>query len=123
MVYVSHDLAVVAKMADRIVVMYAGRVVENGPADEVIERPRHPYTRALVAAIPDFRRPRALHGIPGVSVGVGEWPGGCAFAPRCASRSRALQRGGARARRPRRPTTRCAASAGRSSALRARRAR
>ena len=83
MVYVSHDLAVVAKMADRIVVMYAGRVVESGPADEVIERPRHPYTRALVSAIPDFRRPRALRGIPGVSVGVGEWPSGCAFVPRC----------------------------------------
>jgi peptide/nickel transport system ATP-binding protein len=86
MVYVSHDLAVVARMADRIVVMYAGRVVESGPADEVIERPRHPYTRALVAAIPDFRRPRWLRGIPGVSVGVGEWPSGCAFAPRCGHR-------------------------------------
>jgi peptide/nickel transport system ATP-binding protein len=83
MVYVSHDLAVVAKMADRIVVMYAGRVVENGPAAEVIERPKHPYTKALVAAIPDFRHPRALQGIPGVSVGVGEWPKGCAFAARC----------------------------------------
>jgi oligopeptide/dipeptide ABC transporter ATP-binding protein len=83
MVYVSHDLAVVAHMADRIAVMYAGRVVEQGPADEVIERPRHPYTRALVSAIPDFRHPRSLRGIPGVSVGVGEWPGGCAFAPRC----------------------------------------
>ncbi|MGN6379627.1 MAG: ABC transporter ATP-binding protein [Gaiellales bacterium] len=84
MVYVSHDLAVVARMADRIAVMYAGRVVEHGPADEVIERPRHPYTRALVEAIPDFRRPRSLRGIPGVSVGVGEWPQGCAFAARCA---------------------------------------
>ncbi len=83
MVYVSHDLAVVAKMADRIVVMYAGRVVEQGPAADVIERPRHPYTRALVEAIPDFLHPRALKGIPGVSVGVGEWPGGCSFAPRC----------------------------------------
>jgi peptide/nickel transport system ATP-binding protein len=83
MVYVSHDLAVVARMADRIVVMYAGRVVENGPVDEVISRPRHPYTRALVAAIPDVRRPRSLQGIPGVAVGVGEWPPGCAFAPRC----------------------------------------
>ena len=83
MVYVSHDLAVVARMADRIVVMYAGRVVENGPVDEVIGRPRHPYTRALVGAIPDFRRPRALQGIPGVAVGVGEWPAGCSFAPRC----------------------------------------
>jgi peptide/nickel transport system ATP-binding protein len=83
MVYVSHDLAVVARMADRIVVMYAGRVVENAPAADVIERPRHPYTRALVGAIPDFRDPRSLRGIPGVSVGVGEWPKGCAFAPRC----------------------------------------
>ena len=83
MVYVSHDLAVVARMADRIVVMYAGRVVEHGPVDEVISRPRHPYTRALVGAIPDVRRPRALQGIPGVAVGVGEWPPGCAFAPRC----------------------------------------
>ena len=84
MVYVSHDLAVVARMADRIIVMYAGRVVENASASEVIQRPRHPYTRALVAAIPDFRHPRALRGIPGVSVGVGEWPAGCSFAPRCA---------------------------------------
>ncbi len=84
MVYVTHDLAVVSQMADRIVVMYAGRIVENGPAAEVIERPRHPYTRALVGAIPDFKNPRALRGITGVSVGVGEWPGGCAFAPRCA---------------------------------------
>ena len=83
MVYVSHDLAVVAKMADRIVVMYGGRIVEDAPAAEVIERPRHPYTRALVTAIPDFSRPRALHGIRGVAVGVGEWPSGCAFAPRC----------------------------------------
>jgi peptide/nickel transport system ATP-binding protein len=84
MVYVSHDLAVVARMADRIVVMYAGRVVEDAPASDVILRPRHPYTRALVAAIPDVRHPRALRGIPGVSVGVGEWPDGCSFAPRCA---------------------------------------
>jgi peptide/nickel transport system ATP-binding protein len=83
MVYVSHDLAVVSEMADRIVVMYAGRVVEAGAALDVLERPRHPYTRALVSAIPDFRNPRALRGIPGVSVGVGEWPPGCPFAPRC----------------------------------------
>jgi oligopeptide/dipeptide ABC transporter ATP-binding protein len=83
MVYVSHDLAVVARMADRIAVMYAGRVVEAAAAADVIERPRHPYTRALVQAIPDVRHPRSLRGIPGVSVGVGEWPAGCSFAPRC----------------------------------------
>jgi oligopeptide/dipeptide ABC transporter ATP-binding protein len=83
MVFVSHDLAVIARMADRVLVMYAGRVLEHGPAEEVIERPRHPYTQALVAAIPDVHAPRTLRGIPGVSVGVGEWPAGCAFAPRC----------------------------------------
>jgi peptide/nickel transport system ATP-binding protein len=83
MVYVSHDLAVVARLADYVLVMYAGRVLEHGSALDVIERPRHPYTRALVAAIPDVHAPRALRGIPGVSVGVGEWPPGCAFAPRC----------------------------------------
>ena len=65
MVYVSHDLAVVARMADRIVVMYAGRVVENGPATEVIERPRHPYTRALVARDPRLPAPARAAGHPG----------------------------------------------------------
>jgi peptide/nickel transport system ATP-binding protein len=83
MVYVSHDLAVVAKIADRILVMYAGRVVESGPTEVVIGRPRHPYTKALVGAIPDVNHPRALRGITGVALGVGEWPGGCTFAPRC----------------------------------------
>jgi peptide/nickel transport system ATP-binding protein len=83
MVFVSHDLAVIARMADRVLVMYAGRVLEYGSSEEVIERPRHPYTQALVAAIPDVHAPRALRGIPGVSAGVGEWPAGCAFAPRC----------------------------------------
>jgi peptide/nickel transport system ATP-binding protein len=86
MVYVSHDLAVVARMADRILVMYAGRVLEAGPTSVVLERPRHPYTQALVSAIPDVRQPRALRGIGGVSVGVGEWPSGCPFAPRCEHR-------------------------------------
>jgi peptide/nickel transport system ATP-binding protein len=83
MVYVSHDLAVVARMADRILVMYAGRVLEAGPTNTVLEHPRHPYTQALVSAIPDVRQPRALRGIAGVSVGVGDWPQGCPFAPRC----------------------------------------
>jgi peptide/nickel transport system ATP-binding protein len=83
MVYVSHDLAVVARMADRIIVMYAGRVLEEGPTSRVLEHPRHPYTQALVSAIPDVRDPRELRGIGGVSVGVGDWPTGCAFAPRC----------------------------------------
>jgi peptide/nickel transport system ATP-binding protein len=83
MVYVSHDLAVVAQIADRIAVMYAGRIVEQGPAAAVLTEPRHPYTRGLVASIPDHLVPRRLHGMPGVAVGVGERPAGCAFAPRC----------------------------------------
>jgi peptide/nickel transport system ATP-binding protein len=86
MVYVSHDLAVVSRIADRIVVMYAGRVLESGPTKAVIGRPRHPYTKALVAAIPDVKHPRTLQGIVGVAAGVGEWPTGCAFEPRCEHR-------------------------------------
>jgi peptide/nickel transport system ATP-binding protein len=87
MVYVSHDLAVVAQVADRIAVMYAGRVVEEGPSSAVLAEPRHPYTRGLVASIPDHVAPRRLHGMPGVAVGVGERPPGCAFSPRCPQRA------------------------------------
>jgi peptide/nickel transport system ATP-binding protein len=83
MVYVSHDLAVVAGMADRIAVMYAGRIVEQGPTRELLTRPSHPYTRGLLAAIPDHVRPHALEPMPGVAAGVGERSAGCSFAPRC----------------------------------------
>jgi peptide/nickel transport system ATP-binding protein len=90
-VYVSHDLAVVASIADRIAVMYAGRIVEEGPTADLLARPRHPYTRGLLSSVPDLRQPRLIESIPGVAVGVGEHPDGCAFAPRC------LQRTGERA--------------------------
>jgi peptide/nickel transport system ATP-binding protein len=83
MIYVSHDLAVVGSIADRIAVMYAGRVVEEGPAAELLARPLHPYTRGLVASVPDHVRPRRLRSMPGVAVGIGERPHGCAFAARC----------------------------------------
>jgi len=83
MVYVSHDLAVVAAIADRIAVMYAGRLVEEGPSHATITEPHHPYTQGLVSSIPDHAVPRRLAGIPGVAVGVGDRPAGCAFAPRC----------------------------------------
>jgi peptide/nickel transport system ATP-binding protein len=86
MVYVSHDLAVVAQVADRIAVMYAGRIVEEGPSAQVLLEPRHPYARGLVASIPDHVVPRRLQGMAGVAVGVGERPPGCAFAPRCPQR-------------------------------------
>ncbi len=89
MVYVTHDLAVVAQIADRIAVMYAGRIVEQGPAAEVLHRPRHPYTRGLLMSIPDHRAPRVLEPISGIAVGVGERPPGCAFAPRCPQRTEA----------------------------------
>ena len=85
-VYVSHDLAVVASIADRVAVMYAGRVVEEGPTDSVLIEPKHPYTRGLVASIPDHVVPRRPRGMPGVALGVGERPAGCAFAPRCPQR-------------------------------------
>ena len=91
-VYVTHDLAVVASIADRIAVMYAGRIVEVGPAAELLSRPRHPYTRGLVASIPDHVAPRRVVGIPGVAVGVGERPDGCAFAPRCPQRVERCER-------------------------------
>jgi peptide/nickel transport system ATP-binding protein len=83
LVYVSHDLAVVAEIADEIAVLYAGRVVEHGPANAVATRPRHPYTRGLVASIPDPALPRRLSAMRGVAAAVGDWPSGCAFEPRC----------------------------------------
>ena len=85
-VYVSHDLAVVASIADWIAVMYAGRIVESGPAADLLTRPRHPYTRGLISSIPDHVVPRRVRGIPGIAVGVGERPAGCAFASRCPQR-------------------------------------
>jgi peptide/nickel transport system ATP-binding protein len=87
MIYVTHDLAVVAQIADRIAVMYAGRIVEQGPAEAILREPRHPYTRGLLASIPDHVRPPVLQPMPGIAVGVGDRPPGCAFAPRCPQRS------------------------------------
>jgi peptide/nickel transport system ATP-binding protein len=86
-VYVSHDLAVVASIADRIAVMYAGRIVEDGPTADLVGRPRHPYTWGLLSSVPDVGQPRRIQSIPGVAVGVGERPPGCAFAPRCPQRT------------------------------------
>jgi peptide/nickel transport system ATP-binding protein len=83
MVYVTHDLAVVAGFADRIAVMYAGRIVEQGPTAEILRRPKHPYTSGLLDSIPDHASPRRLVAIPGVAVSTSDRPPGCAFAPRC----------------------------------------
>jgi len=81
--YVSHDLAVVAALARRVAVMYAGRVVELGLAEELFEASAHPYTRRLVGAIPRLTGGRSLLGIPGHAPSPSRRPPGCAFAPRC----------------------------------------
>ncbi|WP_030452446.1 dipeptide/oligopeptide/nickel ABC transporter permease/ATP-binding protein [Herbidospora cretacea] len=82
---ISHDVSVVTDVCDRVLVMYAGRVVEELPAKDLRTLARHPYTRALVAAVPDMEtdldRPLAV--IPGLPVDPVETPAGCAFAPRC----------------------------------------
>jgi peptide/nickel transport system ATP-binding protein len=85
-VYVSHDLAVVGAIADRIAVMYGGQVVEEGPAAAVLGSARHPYTQGLLASVPDHLEPRRLPGIPGVAVSVRGRPRGCPFAARCPQR-------------------------------------
>jgi peptide/nickel transport system ATP-binding protein len=84
-VLVTHDLGVVAGHADRVVVMYAGRVVEEGTVDDVFASPRHPYTRGLLAAVPTITSTRgALTPIPGSPPNLLAVPQGCAFHPRCA---------------------------------------
>jgi peptide/nickel transport system ATP-binding protein len=81
--YVSHDLAVVAAVARRVAVMYSGRIVELGLADELFESAAHPYTRRLVGAIPRLTGGRSLVGIPGHAPSPARRPTGCAFGPRC----------------------------------------
>lgn len=82
-VYVTHDLAVVASLAHRAAVMYAGRIIELGPTARVLRDPYHPYTRALINAVPDLARRNYVQGIPGQAPEPYRRPPGCAFAPRC----------------------------------------
>ncbi len=82
---ISHDLGVVAEMADDLIVLYAGRAVETGPVGQVLDAPRHPYTIGLMAARPDMDQPQArLIPIPGTPPRLWQRPMGCAFHPRCA---------------------------------------
>jgi peptide/nickel transport system ATP-binding protein len=81
--YVSHDLAVVAELAHRVAVMYAGRVVETGPADLLFRTPAHPYTQRLILAVPDPAGKRRMVGIGGSAPGPTRRPVGCFFTPRC----------------------------------------
>ena len=83
---ITHDLGIIAAMADRVAVMYAGRIVEQAPADELFHDARHPYTRALLASVPGGTAGGRLSAIPGVVPALGETLPGCPFAPRCERR-------------------------------------
>lgn len=83
---ITHNLGIVGDMADRVAVMYAGQIVELSPACELLERPLHPYTRALLAGVPRLSgNGKRLSPIPGAVPRTGDFPPGCRFAPRCSS--------------------------------------
>jgi oligopeptide/dipeptide ABC transporter ATP-binding protein len=82
---ITHNLGIVGELADRVAVMYAGQIVEEAPAPELLRRPGHPYTQALLNSVPKLRAGAArLTTIPGAVPQPGAWPPGCRFAPRCA---------------------------------------
>jgi peptide/nickel transport system ATP-binding protein len=87
LLFITHNLGIVAEIADRVLVMYAGRIVEEGPVRSIFRHPRHPYTRGLLASIPQAggagRDRPALRAIPGQVPSPVALPPGCAFAPRC----------------------------------------
>ena len=85
LVLITHNLGVVAETADRVCVMYAGQLMERREAGALFAAPRHPYTGALLASLPERARPRErLATIPGVVPGLADRPAGCLFHPRCA---------------------------------------
>jgi len=88
-IFVSHDLGVIAEVADRVIIMYAGQVVEEGLTQSVLTKPMHPYTRGLIASAPNMSSTLAnpLRPIPGTLPSVGRAPKGCAFQDRCPERS------------------------------------
>jgi peptide/nickel transport system ATP-binding protein len=84
-IWITHDLSVVAGLADDIAVMYAGRIVESGTVDQVLDHPQHPYTRGLIGSIPSRMKQgeRRLNQIPGMAPSLLNLPTGCAFRARC----------------------------------------
>ena len=88
MIFISHDLSVIAEMADKVAIMYAGQIVEYGPADKIFTKPYHPYTRALLEAIPRLHGPKQkLRYIPGSPPDLRNPPPGCRFEPRCPAKN------------------------------------
>ena len=87
--FVTHDLAAVAEICDRVLVMYSGRLVESAPVGDLFGQPLHPYTRALMASIPPLSAepPDRLQAVAGAPPEPGSWPAGCRFAPRCRLRT------------------------------------
>jgi peptide/nickel transport system ATP-binding protein len=84
LIWISHDLATVSSLADRVMVMYAGRIVESGPVAATLRAPRHPYTRGLLDSLPAMARPgEKLNQIPGTTPSLLSLPAGCPFRPRC----------------------------------------
>lgn len=84
LVLISHDLAVVSEVAQRVAVMYAGEIIETNRVPDIFAKPRHPYTEALLAAIPEHNRGAVrLAALPGMVPGRDDRPRGCLFAPRC----------------------------------------
>ncbi len=85
-ILIGHDMGLVAQFADRIGVMYAGKLVDIGSVQQIIEEPKHPYTRLLINSVPDLEEKRErLEGIPGIPPPLVDLPPGCVFAPRCPS--------------------------------------
>jgi oligopeptide/dipeptide ABC transporter ATP-binding protein len=83
LIFVTHDLGIVAKMCDRVAVMYAGKIVEQGPVRTLYNHPQHPYTEGLIKSVPRMGSKADLYAIPGQPPDLANLPPGCAFAPRC----------------------------------------
>jgi len=93
-IFITHDFGVVAQLCDRVAVMYAGRIVEQGRTDDVLATPAHPYTRRLIECVPELGGGRRrLAAIPGLPPMLDRLPDGCAFADRCAKVSKACRNG------------------------------
>jgi len=82
-ILVGHDMGLMAQFVDRLGVMYAGRLVEVAPIGEIITRPRHPYTKALISSLPSLEARGTMQGLPGLAPLLRDLPPGCAFHPRC----------------------------------------